>query len=118
MNNIKDIVKMIFDDGVDGISFLPSEDERDMDIRGFMYQKKSKYEIHEHLGHRYHIILYKSNDQNPVIDPDNFTAILTDPRVYVSNMILNGFYGIVVKKTKKSTKFINELYGKILTYSL
>lgn len=118
MNNIKEIVKMVFDDGVDGISFFPSEDEANLDIRGFMYNKKSKYEIHENLGHRYHIILYKSDENRVVCEPDNFTAILTDPRVYVSNMINYGFYGLVVKKTKTSTKFINGLYKKILNYSL
>lgn len=107
---IKSIVKELFDDNVDGVTFFPKPND-ELDLRGFAYRDNSKYVISE-LGNYYHIMVYKINENGFLIDKDNFEAILTDPHVYTSNLILSGFYGVVVKKTKKSRKFIDELYRK------
>ncbi len=107
---IKSIVKEIFDGDVDGIAFFPKNDD-ELDLRGFEYNQKAKY-ITFALGNMYHIMVYKVNEKGYLIDKDNFEAILTDPRVYVSNLIISGFYGVIVKKTKKSRKFIDELFEK------
>jgi len=109
-NIIKSIVKELFDDNVDGVSFFPKSND-ELDLRGFEYRDNSKY-VTSQLGNYYHIMVYKVNDKGFLIDKDNFEAILTDPHVYTSNLIISGFYGVVVKKTKKSRKYIDELYKK------
>lgn len=107
---IKSLVKELFDENVDGIAFFPKNND-ELDLRGFEYNKKSKYVTHT-LGNMYHIMIYKVNENGYLIDKDNFEAILTDPHVYASNLIICGFYGVIVKKTKKSRKFIDELFEK------
>lgn len=107
---ITDIVKSMFEGGVDGVTFFP-KNEFELDLRGFEYQQKSKY-LKCDLGHYYHIMVYKLCDEGLLLDKDNFEAVLTDPCVYVSNLIKCGFYGVVVKKTKRSPKIIRELYAK------
>lgn len=107
---LKTIVKDLFEEDVDGVAFFPKDNDS-LDLRGFEYRNKGKYVTSE-LGNYYHIMIYKLNDKGFLIDRDNFEAILTDPYVYTSNLILSGFYGVVVKKTKKSKKFIDELYEK------
>lgn len=109
---MKDVIREIFDNGADGISFLPVANDR-LQINGFAYAKRYKHKITP-LGNSYHILLYKINEYGKITHNDNFAAILTDPRVYVENIIKHNFYGIVVKETAGSKKFISEMYQKIL----
>ena len=108
---MKEIISEIIEQKVDGICFNPVNDEGDVAFSGFAYDKKSKYEI-GNLGHRYHILLYKLCDDGFVVNLDLFEATLTDPSVYINNIIKCGFYGIVFKKTKKSVKIAKDLYKK------
>lgn len=109
---MKDIIsKIVNDKNVDGISFNPMNDEGDVAFSGFKYDKKSKYEF-GNLGYRYHILLYKLCDDGFVVDLDLFEATLTDPTIYINNMINFGFFGVVCKKTKRSQKIANDLYKK------
>ena len=109
-NIIKSIVKELFEGEVDGVTFFPKNEE-EIDLRGFLYKERSKY-VKGTLGFIYHIMIYKLDEDGYLLDKDNFEAILTDPYVYTSNLITCGFYGVVVKKTKKSRKLINDLYAK------
>lgn len=109
---MKDIIREIIDDKViDGICFNPMNDDGDVAFSGFKYDKKSKYELGP-LGHRYHILVYKLCDDGFVINLDLFEATLTDPTIYINNIIGSGFYGVVFKKTKRSKKIANDLYAK------
>ncbi len=112
MNQLKEILKEIFDENVDGVSFLPDEDFN-LDIKGFQYNKKSKYEKYD-LGQMYHIILYKCDDDGSILNPDHFSAILTDPYVYVNSLINSGFYGVVAKKNKQSKKYMKHVFDNIV----
>lgn len=117
MQTTKEIIRQIFADNADGVTFLPANGSlTDMNITGFKYSKKSKYEIN-HLGHVYHIMIYKCNKHGDITHPDNFVAILTDPYVYVSSIIECGFYGVVTKKTKASNKFIKDMFQGLLNSS-
>lgn len=117
MNELKEVIFHIFDSNSDGISFLPSSvKEGELQINGFVYSRKYK-EVKTELGNYYHILLYKANEFGEISHRDNFTAILTDPRVYVTNLIQNDFYGVVTKKTTGSKKFVNEIYKKMRTIS-
>ena len=112
MSELKETLKQIFADGVDGVMFFPTEEETEISVKGFTYNQKSKYIISD-LGNHFHIILYKFDEEGNISSPDNFDAILTDPYVYISNIIDCGFYGIVTKKTKRSKKFVNDLYKQL-----
>lgn len=113
INEIKQHIKKIFDSGVDGICFIPLNARGDLQINGFAYNRKYKTKTSS-LGDFYHIVLYRANRFGEVVDKDNFTAVLLDPRVYVANLIRSNFYGVVVKQTSGSKKFISELYKKLL----
>lgn len=113
MKHINEMVTEVFSLDPDGISFSPSKDESEFLIKGVEYSKKSKYEVYD-LGHMYHILVYKSDIDGRIINTDLFSGILIDPKVYVSGLIRNGFYGFVLKKTKSSPKFVKELYKKLL----
>jgi len=110
--SIKEILKEIFADNVDGVSFIPNGSVEDVNIKGFCYNKKSKYEKYD-IGHVYHILIYKCNDDGTITNLDNFEAVLTDPYVYVSNLIACDFFGVVSKKTKKSKTFIKEIFNQM-----
>jgi hypothetical protein len=112
---MKETLKEMFDSKIDGICFMPEdESHEELSIKTFNYKRKQKGEYTENLGYCYHIILYKSDPYEGIYSEDNFTAILTDPHVYADWVIQCGFYGIISKKTKSSTKFINEVYKKLL----
>lgn len=113
INEIKEHIKTIFDSGADGIAFVPLNAKGDLQINGFEYNRKYKAK-QSPLGDFYHIVLYKANIFGEIIDRDNFTAVLMDPRVYVANLICSDFYGVVVKQTSGSKKFISELYKKMI----
>ena len=116
---IKETLKKMFQNKIYGVSFLPTSIDGNVDLKGFEFNKKSKFETHENLGNRFHIILYKWGEFGSIIHADNFEAFLTGPEVYIHNLIKSGFFGIVVKKTKGkfSTKFVNDLFQKLIVYS-
>lgn len=114
MHTTKEIIKQIFADNADGVTFLPANGNvHDLNITGFKYNRKSKYEK-GNLGHLYHIMIYKCTHDGMITHPDNFVAVLTDPYVYVSSIIECGFFGVVTKKTKSSGKFIKEMFKGLM----
>lgn len=112
MSYLKEIVNDIFENGSDGISFLPTSSDGDVQINGFIYSRKYK-EVKSKLGNVYHIVLYKADDCGEIISSDNFTAVLIDPKVYVEHLIRCDFFGVVAKQTTGSKRFINEIFRKI-----
>jgi len=110
--SIKETLKEIFESKIDGVSFIPADSSLSVNIKGFSYAKKSKYEKYD-IGYVYHILIYKCEYDGTITTLDNFEAVLTDPYVYVSNLIECDFYGVVSKKTKKSNSFIKEVYAQV-----
>lgn len=104
-------LKIMFNDGVDGVHFIPIKNNG-IDIKGFLYDKKSKYDKQE-LGHVYHIVIYQCTPNGKIYSLDNFDAILIDPSVYITNLINCDFFGVVSKKTKQSHKFIKTLLKQL-----
>lgn len=116
MSIIKTAIQEIFEGEVDGVTFLPKNKKREIDLKGFTFVgKRLKYQKSE-LGHFYHIMIYKANEFGDAVNIDKFEAILTDPSVYISNLIECGFFGVVIKKTKTSKKIIDNLYNGIKQY--
>lgn len=60
------------------------------------------------MGPEWHIVLFKSEDDD-VSDLDHFEAILTDPREYVSTLIEQDWYGMIVRKTTTSKEYIEKV---------
>ena len=58
---MKETIKQIFEDDADGITFLPMGSAEEININGFFYSKKSKFDKHD-LGYRYHIVIYKIDE--------------------------------------------------------
>jgi hypothetical protein len=118
MKEIREIVKSIFREGMDGITFVPNiEDNTSLQIRGFDFKIKSKYKKTD-VGNIYHVLLFKCDETGKAKDIDNFTAVLTDPHVYTSNLISCDFYGVVAKQTAKSKKIINEMFEHLKLQAL
>lgn len=108
---MREELKEMFDDGVDGVHFLPVK-KGGLDIKGFLYDKKSKYDKQE-LGQVFHILIYQCNSTGKIYNVDSFEAILLDPYIYVYNLINCDFFGVVSKKTKQSHKFIKKILKQL-----
>lgn len=66
------------------------------------------------LGDMYHIILWESDETGIPQIIDDYEAILIDPTFYAKNLTegTSPTYGIIVRKTTKSNKFIESYYEK------
>ena len=91
------------EENFDCISFLPGDEEGQLNIEGGTYIQKGE-EIMGKMGCRYHINLFKQKDDFS-LDFDTFEATLSDPLVYISHIIKSGFFGFVTKKTTTSDEF-------------
>jgi hypothetical protein len=109
-------LKEILESNADGVSFLPINPKLEIRLNGFVFKTKSKSGsyVKGNLGHYYHILLYKPSKKGAVTEVDLFDAILTDPSVYIMNLIRSGFFGVVAKKTKTSNKFMKNLRELVL----
>lgn len=95
------------EENFDCISFLPGDEEGELNIEGGTYIEKGD-EIMGKMGGRYHISLFKQK-ADETLDFDNFEATLSDPLVYISHVIKSGFYGFVSKKTTTSDEFNTDM---------
>lgn len=95
----------------DTISFLPGEEEGEMNIAGGTYVEKGE-EIMGSMGCIYHINIFKEK-KDSTIDFDNFEAVLSDPLVYMSHIIPAGFFGFISKKTTGSEEFNRDIIEKM-----
>lgn len=111
--NILEILGNSFKDTKnDGVSFTPTK--KGFELHFFALKGKNKYELYD-LGNMYHIVLYKQKGSK-IFDVDRFESILTSPQHYVENIIKLGYFGVVLKKTKKSSskKFIDAIHKNLL----
>jgi len=98
----------------DVIHFVNGEEKDSIDIVTRSYTD-GHIDIEESsLGKKYHIILFKEDDNGIIINPDKFEAILIDPLEYISELIPQNWCGIIAKKTNKSGKFIDNLFDKMI----
>ena len=104
---------------MDGITFVPNREDTSetLQIRGFDFKEKAKYKKTK-LGNPYHVLLFKCDENGKAINIETFTAVLTDPHVYTSNLIFCDFYGVIAKQTTKSKKIINEMVENLKLQAL
>lgn len=96
----------------DTIMFIPHpEDDTLTNINVASYKKEGEKIGGTPLGDFYDIILFRMNEEDDIVDLDKFEAILVDPRVYVSRMVKEDWYGMVAKKTTTSESFVANTFA-------
>lgn len=91
----------------DMIFFTPHEEEEEStEVRAATYKETGEKLGGSEMGDNYHIILFRMDEEDVIIDLEQFEGILVDPRVYVSRMVDSNFYGLVAKKTTTSQDFV------------
>jgi hypothetical protein len=89
----------------DCLTFFPDYKEDALKIEGQRYKNFGEKVGGSIMGDEWHIILFKE-DETTFTNLDNFDAILSDPLEYISQLIPQGWYGLVAKKTTTSPEFI------------
>ena len=93
----------------DGINFYRNDDG-DLEICGFQYKNPGEKLPGSSIGELYDIIIFL---EEPPKMPEKFQAILTSPIDYISNMLDNGFLGLVAKTTTTSAEFVNDAFDTL-----
>jgi hypothetical protein len=93
--------------------FLPTDEDSDViRITSNVYKEPGEPFGGSQMGYAWHIVLFQMEDED-VEKLDEFEAILSDPREYISNLIPQGWYGLVARKTTKSNKFVDSVLDKL-----
>ena len=102
----------------DYISFLPHEDSEDaVEVISQYYKEDLKGEPIDgtSVGPAYHVILFQiDKETDDVIREDSFEAIFADVREYISGLIPQDWYGVVIKKTTKSGPIFQDMVAKMM----
>lgn len=96
----------------DCLCFLPGDEEGEVKIDLGEYEDRGSKIGGSKMGDAYYITLIREKPCGD-IDFDTFEAILSDPLVYISNLIPAGFFGIISKKTSTSMEFNDDMTQKI-----
>jgi hypothetical protein len=94
----------------DGFYFLP--DLQDDDTTQFHYFTFNNVEVRgqkvkvNDFGDLYHVVLFKTNEENVPILDETFEAVFIDPIVYAKNLSDMNIYGCVLRKTNTSPNWI------------
>jgi hypothetical protein len=99
----------------DIIRFLPTENEDQLYVDVLRYKEQANCIGGSPLGKEYHILLFRFDEEENTKDLDLFDAILIDPRVYVSHILYDGWYGAVGKKTENSRKIFDDMMDDLKT---
>jgi hypothetical protein len=93
----------------DGINFYRNEDG-DLEICGFQYKDPGVKLLGNSNGDMYDIIIFP---EDPPKMPEKFQAILISPIDYITNMLDNGFLGLVAKTTTTSAEFVDDAFTSL-----
>ena len=99
------------DKDFDCLSFLPTK-KGSVEISCGSYKSKDDVPDKSPIGQMFHIVLVKELPSG-VTHYDNFEAILSDPLVYMSNLIQSGWYGLIHKKTSSSQEINDDFVEKL-----
>ena len=89
----------------DCLTFFPDYEQDALRIEGQRYKNFGEKVDGSIMGDWWHVILFKEGDDK-FTNLDNFDAILSEPLEYISQLIPQGWYGMVAKKTTTSPEFI------------
>ena len=112
-----DFLKKLKDDPegpYDAIFFLPGDNKGQIHIEGNQLVNPGEPIGGSSMGYTYEVILFKDDEQNDKLyDVDRFEAIFSDPYEYISNLIMQNWFGLVVRKTTTSGGFIQRIFDKL-----
>jgi hypothetical protein len=112
-----DVLKQIKNDPdgpFDAIFFLPGDKEDEVHIEGSIFKNPGKKIGGNSLGDLYDVVLFKDDTENDKLyNVDRFEAIFSDPYEYISNLIPQNWYGMVIKKTTKSGDFVQRIFDRM-----
>lgn len=99
----------------DAYFFLPTEEngEEGIHLQGSEYKDPGDQLGANSIGNCYHIILFRQGDEGQTTDLDKFDAILGAPLEYISEMMVNDWFGIICRKTTTSSKFVEEAFDNL-----
>ena len=96
----------------DALFFLPGEEENMFRIESCKYKDPGQQLGGSALGPEYTVVLFKFDDEDGTYAHDNFDAILADPRIYISGLIPQDWYGLVARKTTTSQSFVKDMIDR------
>ena len=97
----------------DALFFLPMEDDDEIRILANKYKNPGEEIKGNDIGNWWHLVLFKCNEESGNVENlENFDAIFSDPREYISNLIPCGWFGVVAKKTTTSNVFLEDTLDK------
>lgn len=97
----------------DGFYFIPTETEEESSYKLAFFTFKdemanAKPIESSEMGDKFHIAFFKPDENDLPVFDDSFEAILTDPIVYINNLIGSGVSGCILRKTEKSEVWFQE----------
>jgi hypothetical protein len=99
----------------DGFYFAPIEDEdsEQEDLKLTFFELLDDDLLNEptekhSLGNTFLMIFFKTDDEGMPFLDEITEAILSDPEVYIQNIVGTGLFGCIVRKTPRALKFVDE----------
>jgi hypothetical protein len=97
----------------DGFLFLPAddvaEDEDGIEFRFIKYKNDLGAPIEfNDIGEKYHVALFKQDENGDFQFLETFEAIFSDPLTYVRNLVGCNLFGTMVKKKERSVEWFEE----------
>ena len=106
-----DYLKDVGDD-YDALSFVPTEDDKIV-VQSSRYVNRGEPVESTEIGNKWHVILFRIDEEDGPKDIDHFEGIFSDPREYISGLIPSGWYGMVAKKTTTSKAFVDDMLARV-----
>ena len=103
-------------ENADYISFLPHEEnENAVEVLSQYFNEEIKGDPvgGSSVGPAYHVILFKVDEEDEIIHEDYFDAIFSDVREYISGLIPQDWFGLVMKKTTKSGPLFEKMIANL-----
>jgi len=100
-------------DNYDGFYFIPTETEQESSYKLAFFTFKdemanAKPIESSEMGDKFHIAFFKSDENDLPVFDESFEAILSDPIVYINNLVGSGMSGCILRKTEKSEVWFQE----------
>lgn len=95
----------------DGFYFTPAEHDNELNITFFDFKsevEKGDPICNTSIGDCWHIAFFRQTENGLPYFDEAFDAILSDPTVYVKNLLGANLYGCIVRKTEKSQKWFDD----------
>jgi hypothetical protein len=108
-----DFLTYLKDENYDAYFFLPGEKENQIHVEASLYKNPGEGLGSSALGHNYHVVLFREDEDRNVVDLDQFEGVLTCPLEYISGLLPSDWYGIIARKTTTSTDFLDRLVAKL-----